>query len=858
MEGFDEADVYYSSNLDTDRSSKPNLRTDLHEMKAKFKEFLKFFSHGIFSYKYRNQLKNNYNLQKYYVEVCLEDIATFDAAVCARLMKEPAEYLPVFEEAAKEMADELTTPRPEGHEEMEDVQVMLYSESVPDSLRKLKSSMVSQIVKIPGIVISASGIKSKATSLTLQCSSCGNTIPKISIKPGLEGYTLPRRCISEQIGQSQCPLDPYQIRTTNCRCVDFQLLKLQELSESVPQGELPRHVQLYCDRFLCDRVVPGNKVLVVGIYSIKKQKQFKRGGGPKDKNVGVRSTYIRVIGVSVDNTGQGSPGCMSFTPEEEDFFRRLASSPNVYDRITKSIAPSIFGFEDIKKAIACLLFGGSRKKLPDGLIRRGDINILLLGDPGIAKSQLLKFVERVSPLGVYTSGKGSSAAGLTASVVRDPHTRNFIVEGGAMVLADGGVVCIDEFDKMKEDDRVAIHEAMEQQTISIAKAGVTTTLNSRCSVLAAANSVFGRWDDLKGSENIDFMPTILSRFDMIFIIKDTCNEARDITLAEHIMNVHMKASEITGEQSDGELSLQMLKKFINYCRRRCGPRLSQQAGEKLKTKYVLMRSGTHKHEMESSAKALSIPITVRQLEAIIRISESLAKLELQPFATEKHVNEALRLFNVSTLDAALSGTLAGSPEFTSSGDYEKMVQIEKQLKKRFPVGIQVSEQTIINDFQKQDYSEQCIRKVLEIMIRRGELIHRVQRKFLLRLRWGIVDWLWRFWIPSSCCVLRQTEKKILASLKTSYKGFYVDIGPVVGNCDKVWTIALNSSSTRVPLVLLHGLGSGVALWCLNLDSLAGDRPVYAIDLLVIFSCGVYSDDTLEENTETLIWKCKAL
>jgi DNA replication licensing factor MCM5 len=166
-------------------------------------------------------------------------------------------------------------------------------------------------------------------------------------------------------------------------------------------------------------------------------------------------------------------------------------------------------------------------RLPDGLTRRGDINLLLLGDPGTAKSQVLKFVERVAPIGVYTSGKGSSAAGLTASVIRDPNTRNFMIEGGAMVLADGGVVCIDEFDKMREEDRVAIHEAMEQQTISIAKAGITTTLNSRCSVLAAANSVFGRWDDLKGEANIDFMPTILSRFDMIFIVKDEHNEARD-------------------------------------------------------------------------------------------------------------------------------------------------------------------------------------------------------------------------------------------------------------------------------------------------------------------------------------------
>lgn len=225
--------------------------------------------------------------------------------------------------------------------------------------------------------------------------------------------------------------------------------------------------------------------------------------------------------------GSGRSGKVNYTPQEEEEFRKLAASPDCYERIIKSIAPSIYGSEDIKKSIACLLFGGSRKRLPDGLTRRGDINVLLLGDPGTAKSQLLKFVEKASPIGIYTSGKGSSAAGLTASVNRDPATRNFVMEGGAMVLADGGVVCIDEFDKMREDDRVAIHEAMEQQTISIAKAGITTTLNSRCAVLAAANSIFGRWDDTKGDDNIDFMPTILSRFDMIFIVKDEHNEDKD-------------------------------------------------------------------------------------------------------------------------------------------------------------------------------------------------------------------------------------------------------------------------------------------------------------------------------------------
>merc|ERR1711962_934450 len=283
------------------------------------------------------------------------------------------------------------------------------------------------------------------------------------------------------------------------------------------------------------------------------------------------------VGLALDTEGAGrAAGNTVVTTEEEESFRMLAQKPDVYETIAKSIAPSIFGSEDIKKSIACLLFGGSRKRLPDGLTRRGDINVLLLGDPGTAKSQLLKFVERVSPIAVYTSGKGSSAAGLTASVMRDPATRNFVMEGGAMVLADGGVVRIDEFDKMREDDRVAIHEAMEQQTISIAKAGITTTLNSRCSILAAANSVFGRWDDSKAEENIDFMPTILSRFDTIFIVKDEHDQTKDIRLAKHVMQVHLNAGQAS-QGLEGDLSLNFLKKYVDYCRRKCGPRLSEGA-----------------------------------------------------------------------------------------------------------------------------------------------------------------------------------------------------------------------------------------------------------------------------------------
>uniref|UniRef100_A0A2K5RYD5 DNA replication licensing factor MCM5 n=1 Tax=Cebus imitator TaxID=2715852 RepID=A0A2K5RYD5_CEBIM len=694
MSGFDDPGIFYSDSFGGDAAADEG-QARKSQLQRRFKEFLRQYRVGTdrtgFTFKYRDELKRHYNLGEYWIEVEMEDLASFDEDLADHLYKQPAEHLQL-------------------------------------------SDMMSHLVKIPGIIIAASAVRAKATRISIQCRSCRNTLTNIAMRPGLEGYALPRKCNTDQAGRPKCPLDPYFIMPDKCKCVDFQTLKLQELPDAVPHGEMPRHMHQNLTFslfwYLCDKVVPGSRVTIMGIYSIKKFGLTSSRG--RDRvGVGIRSSYIRVLGIQVDTDGSGRSFAGAVSPQEEEEFRRLAALPNVYEVISKSIAPSIFGGTDMKKAIACLLFGGSRKRLPDGLTRRGDINLLMLGDPGTAKSQLLKFVEKCSPIGVYTSGKGSSAAGLTASVMRDPSSRNFIMEGGAMVLADGGVVCIDEFDKMREDDRVAIHEAMEQQTISIAKAGITTTLNSRCSVLAAANSVFGRWDETKGEDNIDFMPTILSRFDMIFIIKDEHNEERDVMMAKHVITLHVSA--LTQTQAvEGEIDLAKLKKFIAYCRA-CGPRLSAEAAEKLKNRYIIMRSGARQHERDSDRRS-SIPITVRQLEAIVRIAEALSKMKLQPFATEADVEEALRLFQVSTLDAALSGTLSGVEGFTSQEDQEMLSRIEKQLKRRFAIGSQVSEHSIIKDFTKQKYPEHAILKVLQLMLRRGEIQHRMQRKVLYRLK----------------------------------------------------------------------------------------------------------------------------
>ncbi|KAL7667862.1 hypothetical protein ACOME3_008591 [Neoechinorhynchus agilis] len=584
---------------------------------------------------YRKALKNNIASNMRFLHVELTDLASFDKEFYELLTLHPEDVVPAMEEASRLIVSEVMrssdddkTLEPQEDFEMDEdqqqieqydvhkaVQVTLnWTQGTIQSIRNIKSENMASLVKITGIVISATNVRSKAIRITAQCRSCRSTLSNIYIKPGLDGCQLPRRCAMSQTG---CALDPYFILPNKCDYLDYQMLKLQDLPENVPSGEMPRHLLLYCDRTLANRVSPGNRISAVGIYSIRKAAISQPTKSAKVKaNVGIRPPYLRVLGLKVhtygevdDDDGNAGGGAFNntigavvdFNPKDVEAFQKIAASSDVYGILTRSFAPSIYGMDDAKKAIVCLLFGGARKCLPDGLYRRGDINLLLIGDPGTAKSQMLKFVERVAPIAVYTSGKGSSAAGLTAAIVRDSQTSNFIVEGGAMVLADGGVVCIDEFDKMREDDRVAIHEAMEQQTISIAKAGITSTLNTRCSVLAAANSVYGRWDDLKGESNIDFMPTILSRFDMIFIMKDDHDDERDMEMARHVIKVHMtgpvsnKTTENNKDPVDGtkeinqlqenetitQLSINMFRKYIAYCRSHVSPRLDAEACERL-------------------------------------------------------------------------------------------------------------------------------------------------------------------------------------------------------------------------------------------------------------------------------------
>ncbi|KAG8801590.1 minichromosome maintenance protein 5 [Serendipita sp. 398] len=740
MSGFD-ANLVHTVPILGDRPLTNNLENASDTERLLLDFLLQYRVGGQFVY--RDQLRANLLLRSNSLEVDLRHVALYNEDLAYAVQNRPGDILPLFEAAAAKAAKKILYPvasearDEDGEKELPEVQIMVKSGLNMLQFRDLTADTFTKLVRIPGIVISTSTLQSRATKLHLKCRSCGS-IKIMHAPPGLGGVGggfdkgLPRVCDAPTPdGQKkECPMDPYMIIHPKCNFVDHQTMKLQEAPDMVPVGELPKHMLLSVDRQLTNKVIPGTRVIATGIFSTFAPKgKSGKGAGPA-----LRSSYLRVCHLELSSGESVSEGGLlggqRWTAAEEEDFAEMSryrdEKGGIFERFARSVAPSIY---DIKKSVACLLMGGSRKMLPDGMRLRGDINVLLLGDPGTAKSQLLKFVEKVAPIAVYTSGKGSSAAGLTAVVQRDPISREFYLEGGAMVIADGGVVCIDEFDKMRDEDRVAIHEAMEQQTISIAKAGITTVLNSRTSVLAAANPVWGRYNDEKSpGENIDFQTTILSRFDMIFIVRDEHNEARDRAIAKHVIDLQMNRR--NEEEVVGEIEIEKMKRYITYCKAKCAPRLSAEAAAKLSDHFVVIRKQIQTVERDNNERS-SIPITVRQLEAIIRISESIAKIALQTSVQPHHVDEAIRLFKISTMDAVS----VGSAEGLSRGQiHEEMTAIEKEIRKRLPIGWTTSYQSLVKEFvNNQNYSAHALERTLFVMEKSEVIKFQGQRKVVCRI-----------------------------------------------------------------------------------------------------------------------------
>lgn len=591
------------------------------------------------------------------------------------------------------------------------IQIEILSTSSITKIRDIKSHKANKIARVEGIVISTSSVFTKPNELVLECRNCSHRYVTREV--------IPRKCQNNANGQTEdCQLDPYVVIPELCTVTDVQYVKIQESFEDIPMGETPRHFSLMLSNQMTNKVSPGSKAKFTGVLVVKGNK-----------------CTMHVLGVEQEKQKVKS----SFSQGEEATFYKLLSECNqkgesMYELISKSIAPNIFGKEEVKRALACMLFGGTRKTKEDGISLRGDINVLLLGDPGIAKSQFLKFMEMVSPISVYTSGRGSSAAGLTASVIKDKHSRGFYLEGGALVLADRGICCIDEFDKMGESDRVAIHEAMEQQTVSIAKAGITTVLNTRTAILAAANPVFGRYDDYKTpAENIEFGSTILSRFDMIFILKDAHSEA-DKETAKHVLNVHTRGAGENAEESETNkknktniLNIEMLRNYVQYAKTKVNPVLSEEAANKLSRFYVSIRQQVDEFEKESSKRS-SVPITVRQLESLIRISESMARMDLSSVVNCSHVEEAIRLFQVSTMNAVSQGHQIEG--MTRNSWLSAMTEVVEKIREHLPIGTSKKASDLLRSIRVE---EKIFKRTVDYMIKQNKLVSRDQGKILVRV-----------------------------------------------------------------------------------------------------------------------------
>ncbi len=623
---------------------------DLDELSERYKEFIQFYVDESGEPIYRKSLGHMIEDQRNSLNINWEHIYNFNPEfreIAEDIIIHPSVHIKAGSLALKDLVNDLL-----GDLIRED-RLRVYSEgrfhlrfyNIPTktSLRDVTKFSIGRLVEIGGIITRVSAIYDKLVKAVFVCTNpeCGR-IESVDIIGGR--FRPPERC-------PECN-SPMRFDHELSEFVRWRSVRIQERPEDLPPGMMPEHIDGILLDDLVDEVKPGDRVKITGIIRIRPAKREERGNeGP------IYRRYLEVIHVDVPNRVYER---LEITPEDEENIWKLSSKDELEDLIVKSIAPSIFGWIEVKRAIAYALFGGSTKFLPDGSKVRGEINILMVGDPGVAKSQLLKYTSQLAPRGLYTTGKGSTAAGLTAAVVRDSTTGGWTLEAGALVLADRGVACIDEFDKMNEDDRRSIHEAMEQQTISIAKAGIVATLNARTTIIAAANPKKGRYDDYVSiAENINLPPTILSRFDLVFIMKDRPRPEADNMVAEHILITRMGRNPEAKPPVDPSL----LKKYIAYARQNIDPVLTEGAARKIKEFYVEMRKSGMSSEDEREPMFETIAITPRQLEALIRLSEARARMYLRKEVTEEDAERAIQLVKVM-LEGASYDVVSGMLDIT--------------------------------------------------------------------------------------------------------------------------------------------------------------------------------------------------
>eukprot|EP00042_Codosiga_hollandica_P055422 m.775740 g.775740 ORF g.775740 m.775740 type:complete len:908 (+) comp59111_c2_seq2:88-2811(+) len=536
----------------------------------------------------------------------------------------PKEVLKIFDSAAK---DVVLSSFPEYDKIRPEVHVRISELPVSDKLRDIRQVHLNALIKVTGVVIRRTAVYPQLKLVKYDCVKCSTIIGPILVD--WTGETRPKLCAGCQ------SKGPFLLNTEHTIYRNFQRITIQESPGTVPAGRLPRQKEVILVADLIDSCKPGDEIELTGVYTHNFESSLNtKNGFP---------VFATVIEANFIERRADKFSSMGLSDDDIRECRELAKDEQIGDRIVQSIAPSIYGHEDIKMAIALAMFGGLRKNPGDKHPLRGDINVLLLGDPGTAKSQLLKYVEKTAHRAVFSTGQGASAVGLTASVSRDPLTNEWILQGGALVLADQGVCLIDEFDKMNDQDRTSIHEAMEQQTISISKAGIVTTLQARCSVIAAANPIRGRYNPaLTFANNVDLTEPILSRFDVLCVIRDVVDPDEDERLASFVAESHMRHHPLVHSAAQKRddvpfkgLPQDLLRKYIMYAKKNVFPSLRDVDSAKIAQLYSDLRR-------ESQATG-SAPVTVRHNESLIRLSEAHARMHLRESVADEDVNMACRV-----------------------------------------------------------------------------------------------------------------------------------------------------------------------------------------------------------------------
>ncbi|CDF33234.1 unnamed protein product [Chondrus crispus] len=548
--------------------------------------------------------------------VSLDHLRDFDSDLAQDVIEHPVDHLPVFERAMQDLIMGIRQDLSASKRRLADFRIGLDGAfgSRHVSPRGLNAGLVGGVVRVDGIVTRASVVRprlvlsvhycpitKKFHEKTFRDNASVSSLAMFTQNAGMPGSSYPTK---DEDG------NPLETEFGMCWYRDSQRVTIQEMPEKSPPGQLPRSVEVLIESDLCDACKPGDRVSISGIFRAV-------GGAASTSGSGMFSTFVVANHISLLS---GVEGRSSYSQHG-----------HVLSRMSKSIAPSICGHDFIKKAILLFLIGGKERNLANGTHLRGDLNIMMVGDPSTAKSQLLRFIMNTAPLAVSTTGRGSSGVGLTAAVTTDQDTGDRHLEAGAMVLADRGVVCIDEFDKMSDEDRVAIHEVMEQQTVTIAKAGIHASLNARCSVVAAANPVYGSYDKTRPpNENIALPDSLLSRFDLLFIVLDIADKERDRQIADHVLRGHRtdtgsrrrsaRQSARQAARSENKiLSPKFLRLYISYAKHRVNPVLSREACEHIAQSYQSLRQNM----LEKTQH-----ITARCLETLIRLATAHAKLRL--------------------------------------------------------------------------------------------------------------------------------------------------------------------------------------------------------------------------------------